>query len=55
MFYICSAMPNIILLRAINAGVPFKMEALRAIAAGCGYANPRATIASGKLLFDSGD
>lgn len=46
-------MIKIILFRAINAGVPLKMEALRAIAAGCGYANPRTYIASGNLLIDT--
>lgn len=46
-------MTSIILLRAINAGVALKMEALRAIAAECGYANPRTYIASGNLLLDT--
>ncbi|WP_265570244.1 DUF1697 domain-containing protein [Sphingomicrobium nitratireducens] len=44
---------TVILLRAINAGVPLKMDALRAIASDCGYANPRTYIASGNLLIDT--
>ncbi|WP_260482226.1 DUF1697 domain-containing protein [Sphingomicrobium flavum] len=44
---------HITLLRAINAGVTLKMDALRAIAGDCSYAHPRTYIASGNLLFES--
>ncbi|MCJ7421871.1 DUF1697 domain-containing protein [Sphingomicrobium astaxanthinifaciens] len=46
---------KVTLLRAINAGTPLKMDALRALAAAAGYADPRTYIASGNLLLDTDD
>ncbi|WP_265587941.1 DUF1697 domain-containing protein [Sphingomicrobium arenosum] len=46
---------RVTLLRAINAGTPLKMDALRALAAAAGYADPRTYIASGNLLLDTDD